>query len=50
LVYNGKDFIADSIESVLVQTYSHVECIVVDDGSIGRLKAKEEFLKACPEA
>ncbi len=32
-VYNGRRFLLDAVESVLEQTYSEVECIVVDDGS-----------------
>jgi glycosyltransferase involved in cell wall biosynthesis len=32
-VYNGEEFVADAIRSVLAQTYSPVECILVDDGS-----------------
>jgi glycosyltransferase involved in cell wall biosynthesis len=32
-VYNGESFVADAIQSVLAQTYRHVEIIVVDDGS-----------------
>ena len=32
-VFNGAEFIADAIESVLNQTYQPIECIVVDDGS-----------------
>jgi glycosyltransferase involved in cell wall biosynthesis len=32
-VYNGERFIAAAIESVLHQTFSDLECIVVDDGS-----------------
>ena len=32
-VHNGEAFLADAIQSVLTQTYSHVECVVVDDGS-----------------
>ena len=31
--FNYEDFIEDSIESVLEQSYPHVELIVVDDGS-----------------
>ncbi|MDQ3816839.1 MAG: glycosyltransferase [Acidobacteriota bacterium] len=32
-VYNGEEFVADAIRSVLGQTYEGVECLVVDDGS-----------------
>lgn len=31
--YNDKDVLAPTIDSVLQQSYSHLECIVVDDGS-----------------
>jgi glycosyltransferase involved in cell wall biosynthesis len=32
-VYNGADYLNDSIQSILAQTYSHLELIVIDDGS-----------------
>lgn len=32
-VYNGADFVAESIESVLAQDYERFELIIVDDGS-----------------
>jgi len=31
--YNRADIISDTLESVLAQTYTHWECIIVDDGS-----------------
>ena len=35
-VFNGEGFLAEAIESVLAQTWSPVETIVVDDGSTDR--------------
>jgi glycosyltransferase involved in cell wall biosynthesis len=35
-VYNNELFVAEAIESVLAQTYSPVECLVIDDGSTDR--------------
>ena len=32
-LYNSEEYIAETIESVLNQTYKHIEVIVVDDGS-----------------
>ncbi|APY07549.1 hypothetical protein BWZ20_04220 [Winogradskyella sp. J14-2] len=31
--YNRADIIGDTLESIMAQTYTHWECIVVDDGS-----------------
>ncbi len=32
-VYNSEDFITETIQSVLDQSYTNIECIIVDDGS-----------------
>lgn len=32
-VYNGADFLSQAIDSALAQTYSHIEIVVINDGS-----------------
>ncbi len=45
-VYNGGDILADSIESVLQQTYTNFELIIINDGSKDdSLKIAEEYSK-----
>ncbi len=45
-VFNGEDVVAQSIESVLMQTYSNFELIVINDGSTDEtLKIIEEYAK-----
>ncbi|MDR2255610.1 MAG: bifunctional glycosyltransferase family 2 protein/CDP-glycerol:glycerophosphate glycerophosphotransferase [Arthrobacter sp.] len=41
-VYNVEDLVAECLESILEQTYSHLEIIVVDDGSTDRSLARVE--------
>ncbi len=38
-VYNGEQFVADAIRSVLEQSAAAAECIVVDDGSVDSTRA-----------
>lgn len=45
-VYNGGDILAESIESVLRQTYEKIELIIINDGSKDdSLKIAEEYAK-----
>lgn len=37
-VYNGEKYIKDAIKSILVQTYSKFEFLIIDDGSTDRTK------------
>ncbi|MBR5155212.1 MAG: glycosyltransferase [Clostridia bacterium] len=45
-VYNGGDILADSIESVLEQTYENFELIIINDGSKDKtLEIAQEYAK-----
>lgn len=46
--YNHENYIADTIESVIKQTYQKIELIIIDDGSQDGSKVViEEVLKVC---
>lgn len=48
-VYNGEKYLADAIDSVLVQTYINFELIIINDASTdGSLKILESYLKRDP--
>ncbi len=45
-VYNGQDFVSKAIESILGQTFSDFEFIIINDGSTDRtLKILESYQK-----
>lgn len=44
-VYNGEKFIAEAIESILNQTYSNFEFIIIDDGSTDSTKIEIDKYK-----
>lgn len=51
-MYNGGRFVAQTIESVLAQTYPHWEMLIVDDGSkddspeiVGAYSARDPRIK-----
>ena len=37
-VYNGAEFVAEALDSILAQTYSDYEILVVNDGSVDRTR------------
>lgn len=47
-VYNAENYVAEAIESILAQTYSNVELIVIDDGSSdGSLEILHTYADRC---
>ena len=49
-VYNGSIFMAKAIESILHQTYAHIEFLIVDDGSTDdTAKILKRYKKASPK-
>ena len=45
-VWNGEKFLAAAVDSVLAQTFTDFELLVIDDGSTDRTP---EILRACPD-
>jgi len=48
-VYNGEDYISESIESILNQTFSHFNLIVINDGSTDNTKLILERLESADD-
>lgn len=48
--YNHENFVQDSIQSVIDQTYQNIELIIIDDGSRdGSVEKIKEMIPACQE-
>ena len=48
--YNHEEFVQDSIQSVIDQTYKNIELIIIDDGSKDNSVIKiQEMIKSCEE-
>lgn len=48
--YNHENFVQDSIQSVINQTYQNIELIIIDDGSKdGSVEKIKEMIPACQE-
>lgn len=47
-VYNGENYVAEAIRSVLEQTVTDFELIVVDDERIARAQPSEQGLRRVP--
>lgn len=45
-VYNGADFLRESVESVTAQTYEELQVVIVNDGSTDRTQEVAEELRA----
>ena len=50
IVRDGERFLAEALDSILGQTYSNLDIVVVDDGSTdGSVEIAERFVHAAPD-